>query len=101
MVFVVRDGKLGQQRIAVVTMVVNRIATILKLAPDAVSEEFVMWRLRKVGHPVGMLDVGALDFLQKNHVCRHFANGVTQVMQHEAAVERAEPFVDVDCQDLE
>ena len=101
MVFVVRDRKLGQQRIAMVAVVVHRIAPVGVLRPDSVSQKLVVRHLRKVGQTAGVPVVCAQHFLQEHQVRRHVAHGLAQLMQHEAPVEGGEAFVHIHGEHLE
>src|SRR5690606_39724932 len=64
-VLVTQDRKLRQQRVAVMPMRVDGIATVGELRPHAVGEELVLWRLRPVVHPRGVARVGAQHFLEE------------------------------------
>ena len=100
-VFVMRDGKLRQQGVAVVAVVIHRIAPVGVLRPDRVGQKFVMRHLRKIGHALRMALVAALHLLQKHQVCRHAAHGLAQLVQHEAPVEGGEALVHVHGEHLE
>ena len=100
-VFVMRDGKLRQQGVAVVAVVIHRVAPVGVLRPDRVGQKFVMRHLRKIGHALRMALVAALHLLQKHQVGRHTAHGLAQLVQHEATVEGGEAFVHIHGEHLE
>jgi hypothetical protein len=100
-VFKTHDGKLGQHRVAMVAVGVDGVAAIGELRPDGVGQEFVVRRFGVVVELVGVLGVGARDFLQEHHVGAHAAHGFAQFGQDELAVEEGKALVDVDREHLE
>ncbi|MNV73236.1 hypothetical protein D3C71_1663740 [compost metagenome] len=100
-VFVVNDGELGQQRIAVIAVVIHGVAAIGVLRPDRVGQKLVVRHLRKVRQAACVPMVRALHLLQKNQVCGNIAHGFAQLVQHEAPVKGGEALVHVHGQNLE
>ena len=100
-VFVVNDGKFGEQGVAVVSVVVHSVAPIGVLVPDFVGQKFVLRHLREVGNALRVGAVRAVHFLQKHQIGSHGPHRVAQLMQHKAPVESAEALVDVDGERLE
>ena len=101
MVVKVHDRKFRQQRVAMVAVVVHRVAPVRKLRPDSVCQKFVVRRLREVGNTARMAMVGAQHLLQKYYVRPDCSYRITQLVQHEAAVEGGEAFVHVHGENLE
>ena len=100
-VFKFDNRELGQHGIAVMAVVIDRIAAIGKLRPDAVGQVFVMRLVRVVLELFAMLEMASGDLLQKHHVSAHGAHRIAQLGQDELAVEKGEALVDVDRQHLE
>ena len=100
-VFEMRDRKLRQHSVAVVSLGVDRVAAISVLRPDAVGQELVVWRRRVVGVAVGVPGVAARHLLQEHYIGANGAYGFTQLMQHEFAIEGGKALVDVDRQHLD
>ena len=100
-VFKLDNRELGQQRIAVMPVGIDRVAAIGELLPDAVGQVFVMRRLGVVVELLAMLEVIARHLLQKHHIRAHDAHRVPQFGQDELAVEKSESLVDIDREHLE
>ena len=92
----VLDRKARQDRVAVVAVVVDRVAAVGEIAPHGVGEELVL----RLDRPVvavarGVAVVGALHFLQEHDVGAERAQAVAQLVDHEPPVEERKPLVDV------
>ena len=97
-VAVVRDRKLGEHRVAVMALGVDRIATVGMLLPDGIGKELILWLRRPAGVPGLMPAVFAQDLLQTDHIGTEGADRLAQFTEYEAAVERAETLVNVEGQ---
>src|SRR5690625_6385303 len=88
------DGKLAQQRIAVVALGVDGVAAIGKILPDTVGEKLVMGLHR----PVVLMAAGpafvlAHNLLEEYHIRRHGAHRVAPLMPNETAGGQTEDRV--------
>lgn len=97
-VVVANDLEFRQQRVAVIALRVHRVAPIGELRPEAVGEEFVLRHRRPIVVALGVLFVGAMDFLQKHHVGGDAAHRFAQLRQDETPVEGGETLVGIDRQ---
>src|SRR5690606_2681433 len=92
------DRKLGQQRVAMMSVWVHSIAAVGELGPDGVGQKLVL----TVGGPArespSMAMVRAQHFLQEDDVGVRGANGFAQLMQYEATVEEGKALMGVDRQ---
>ncbi len=100
-VVVADDLKFRQQRIAMVAMRVDRIATVGELRPDAVGEEFVLRHVRPVTVVLRVAFVSAVNLLQEYDIGAHAAHRFTQLGQNETSIQRSEALVDIDRQHRE
>lgn len=89
------DGQPAEDRVAVVSMVVDRILAVGGLVPDLLRQKLVLW----IQRPVGMGDLVAhmhtLDLLQKHQVNIQRAQTLAQVVDHHATVELGKALVNV------
>ena len=67
-IVVARYGKLGQHRIAMMPIGVDRVTTICKLRPDGICEKLVLACGRPFRQMCGMTVVGAQYFLQEHDI---------------------------------
>jgi hypothetical protein len=95
LVVFMQDRKARQDRIAVVAVVIDHVATVGVVAPDVFGEEFVLGLRRPVRVLFGVPDVQTLDFLEEDDVGRQFAQAVAQLVHHHAAIELGKALVDV------
>jgi hypothetical protein len=58
----------GEDGVAVVAVVVDRVAAVGGLLPHVAGEELVLGLAGPVGVALGVAQVHALDFLQEDHV---------------------------------
>ena len=89
------DRVLGQQRIAVVAVGIDRIAAVGKVAPHTVGEEFVLRGLRPARVARGVAVVAAKHFLEEDDVGLGAAHRLAQFRQDEAPVEGGEALMGV------
>jgi len=97
-VAVLDDRVFRQQGVAVVAVGVYGIAAVGEVAPHAVSEKFVLGRLRPAGVARGMAIVAAEHLLQEHDVGLGTAHRFAQFRQDKAPVEGREALVGVDRQ---
>ena len=89
-------GKAREDGVAVVAVVVDGVAAVSEIAPHRVGEELVLGLDRPVVAVARGLAVAVtLYFLEKNDVGAQHAQAVAQLVDHQAPVEKREPFVDV------
>ncbi|MCY1434529.1 hypothetical protein D9M71_505910 [compost metagenome] len=100
-VVVLDDGKLRQQRIAVVAVGVDRIAAIGELRPHAVGEELVVRRRRPVPVALGVAVMVAQHFLEEYQVGFGGTHRVSQLRQDETPVQGGEALVGIDGEHLQ
>src|SRR5215212_4239691 len=62
------DWKAGEDRVAVVPMVIHGITAVGEIAPDRISQEFVLGLCGPVAVAGRVAVVGALHFLQKDDI---------------------------------
>jgi hypothetical protein len=90
LVVAVQDGKAREDGVAVVAVVVNHVAAIGGGCPDVFGQEFVLRRVGPVVVVLGMAEVQALHFLQKDDVRVEVAQALAQLMHHHPPVELRE-----------
>ncbi len=94
-VAVLDDRVLGQQRIAVVAVGIDRVAAIGEVAPHAVGEEFVLRGLWPAGVARSVAVVATQHFLKEDNVGLCAAHSLAQLWQDKAPVEGGEALVGV------
>lgn len=83
------------------TMLVNRVFSVRAYRPMLIGEKLVLWRSWPIRVLQAVPIIVANHLLQKNDVCLHGAQLLPQVVNHAAAIERGNPFVDVVRRDAE
>ena len=101
LIVLIQDRKARQDGVAMMPMVVHHVAAVSMVLPDLGGEKLVLWLRRPIGVAGGVLQMGALDFLQKNDIGIQFAQPFTQLMHHHPAVRWREAFVDIPGSDRE
>ena len=89
------DRKARQDRIAVMPVIVDRVAAIGEIAPHGVGEKLVLRLYRPVTMALCVAIVSALDFLQEDDVRAQLPQAVAQLVYHQPPVEKRQTFVDV------
>src|SRR5690606_41756752 len=87
--------KLGKQCVAVMAMRVYGISAVGKFGPDGVRKEFILADGRPARQTSRMAMVGAQHFLQKNNVGVRGPDGIAQLMQDEAPIEKGEALMGI------
>lgn len=100
LVVAVQDGKARQDGIAVMAVVIDHVAAIGRCRPDILGQELVLGTGRPVLMALGMSQVQALDFLQKQDIRIEMAQALTQFVHHHPPVELREALVDVEGGDV-
>jgi hypothetical protein len=95
------DRKTGEDRVAMVPVPVDHIASIGHGLPDIFRQEFVLGLVGPVFVFVGIPAVPALDFLKKHNVRTKAPQLLPQLMHHQVLMELREPLVDVVSDDVE
>ena len=91
----VLDRKARQDGVAVVAVVVDRVAPVGEIAPHRVGEELVLRLDRPVAVARGLALVRALHFLQENDVGAERAQPIAQLVDHQPPIEERQALVDV------
>src|SRR5258706_2330065 len=84
-----------QDRVAVMTVVVHRVAPI-DVLPGVAGEKRMLRLDRRAGEAQGEAPVQALHFLQEHEIRIEQLQALAQLMDHHAPVEVRQPFVDVE-----
>ena len=95
------DGETAENGVAVMPFVVNRIHAVSMVRPEFVGKKLVLRTGRIIGMALHMPGVLALHFLQEQDVGIQFAQPFAQLVQHHAAIELRETFMDIVGGDLE
>lgn len=98
---IVKNRELAEQRIPMVAAGIHRVLAIGIIVPDRVGEEFVLCDIGPVFVPGGVNLVFAQYFLEEDNVRRNAADGIAQLVEHEAPAEMRKAFVQVERQDLQ
>jgi hypothetical protein len=85
----------AQYRVAVMSRLIHRILAIGGMRPDLLRDEFVLRAFRIVVIALTVQRMLALHFLQEHDVGIQLAQPFAQFVQHDAAIEIGEAFVDV------
>ncbi len=101
---VLETGKriLAQDRVTVVALAINRIATVGKVRPGLVRKIFEMWlvRVREAFTLGRTLDGCAVNLLQEHDVGTGFIDTLAHGIQHEATITGTVALVDVIGEDV-
>ncbi len=101
LIVLIQDRKARQDGVAMMPMVVHHVAAVSMVLPDLGGEKLVLWLRRPIGVAGGVLQMGTLDFLQKNDIGIQLAQPFTQLMHHHPAIGWREAFVDIPGSDRE
>ncbi len=98
-IFPAHDGKARQDRIAMIAMVVHRVAavdpSIALILRVYRRKKLVLRGMRPIAMAMRMPVIAARNFLQENYIGIQPAQLVAQRMDHHAPVEYRQPFVDI------
>ena len=89
------DRKTAEDGVAVVTVVVDRIAAVGAVDPGAFGKKMVLRDGRPFRMALGVRQMHALDFLQEHEVGLETSQLIAQVVDHQATVELRKTLVDV------
>ena len=89
------DREARQNRIAMVPVVVDDVASVGCGLPYIFGEKVLLRLFRPVVYPAGMAVMHALNFLQEDDVRPQSTQLLAQFMHHHVLVELRESFVDV------
>jgi len=90
-----QDRVAAEDRVAVVSVVVDRVAPVRVVLPHRARQEFVLRLVGPLVEARRVAPVLSLHFLEKDDVCVEQSQVIAQLVDHQAAVELREPLVDV------
>ena len=91
----VRNRKLRQDRVAVMSVRIHSVPAVSKVMPDRVSQELILAGSRPPGQSACVAMMRAQHFLQEYDVCAGFAYRVPQLMQNKVSVKKRKSLVSI------